>query len=281
WDNYKISGKNIAPGRGAPAGTPNYDASREDNLFNYQLGLAYKPLPNGTIYATFGTSSTPSSVAGNNVNDVVSSDSADLEPEKSRTVEVGTKWQLFDDRLMLTAALFQDVRKNTSVMVSATESEQVGKAKVRGIELGFSGSITPKWNVFGGYTFMDSELVKGAFDSGAVGQELPNTPRNAFSLWTTYQVLPQLTLGGGAYYVDKVYGNADTGRNANGTPKARWVPSYWRFDAMAAYRFNEHLSAQLNVVNLFDKTYYTRAYGAHYAALGTGRAAVLSLNVKY
>lgn len=281
WDNYQISGKNIAPGRGAPAGTPNYDASREDNLFNYQLGLAYKPLPNGTIYATFGTSSTPSSVAGNNVNDVVSEDSAGLEPEKSRTVEVGTKWQLFDDSLMLTAALFQDVRKNTNVMVSATESEQVGKSKVRGIELGFSGSITPKWNVFGGYTFMDSELVSGAFESGAVGQELPNTPRHAFSLWSTYQVLPKLTLGGGAYYVDKVYGNADAGRNADGTPRARWVPSYWRFDAMAAYRFNEHLSAQLNVVNLFDKTYYTRAYGAHYAALGTGRAALLSVNLKY
>ncbi len=281
WDNYQISGKNIAPGRGAPAGTPNYDASREDNLFNYQLGLAYKPLPNGTIYATFGTSSTPSSVAGNNVNDVVSEDSAGLEPEKSRTVEVGTKWQLFDDSLMLTAALFQDVRKNTNVMVSATESEQVGKSKVRGIELGFSGSITPKWNVFGGYTFMDSELVSGAFESGAVGQDLPNTPRHAFSLWSTYQVLPKLTLGGGAYYVDKVYGNADAGRNADGTPRARWVPSYWRFDAMAAYRFNEHLSAQLNVVNLFDKTYYTRAYGAHYAALGTGRAALLSVNLKY
>ena len=281
WDNYKISGKNIAPGRGAPAGSPHYDASREDNLFNYQLGLAYKPLPNGTIYATFGTSSTPSAVAGSNVNDVVTNDSADLEPEKSRTVEVGTKWQVFDDRLTLSAALFQDIRKNTSVAISATESEQVGKAKVRGLELGFSGSITPKWNVYGGYTFMDSELVKGAFESGAVGQDLPNTPRNAFSLWTTYKLLPQLTVGGGAYYVDKVYGNADSSHNADGTPKARWVPSYWRFDAMAAYEFNDHLSAQLNVINLFDETYYTKAYGAHYAALGTGRAAVLSVNVKY
>src|SRR3546814_2420260 len=56
WDNYKISGKNIAPGRGAPAGSPHYDADREDNLFNYQLGLAYKPLPNGTIRSEEHTS---------------------------------------------------------------------------------------------------------------------------------------------------------------------------------------------------------------------------------
>ncbi len=282
WDNYRTSGSNIARGRNDPAGTPAfYSTSREDNLFNYQVGLAYKPLPNGTIYATYGTSSTPSAIAAGAISDAATMTSQSLEPEKSRTVELGTKWQVFDDRLTLSAAAFQDIRKNTSVAVSATETEQIGEAKVRGIELGFSGSITPRWNVFGGYTFMNSEMTKGAFNSGAVGQDLPNTPRNAFSLWTTYKVLPKLTVGGGAYYVDKVYGNSDSTKNADGTPKARWVPSYWRFDAMASYDFNERVSAQLNVLNIFDETYYTKAYAAHYAALGTGRAALLSLRMRY
>jgi catecholate siderophore receptor len=282
WDNYRTGGSNIARGRNDPASAPAiYSTSREDNLFNYQVGVAYKPMPNGTIYATYGTSSTPSAIASSAVSDAATLTSQSLEPEKSRTVEVGTKWQVFDDRLTLSAAAFQDIRKNTSVAVSATETEQVGEAKVRGIELGFSGSITPRWNVFGGYTFMNSELTKGAFNSGAVGQDLPNTPRNAFSLWTTYKVLPKLTVGGGAYYVDKVYGNSDSAKNADGTPKARWVPSYWRFDAMAAYEFNENVSAQLNVLNIFDETYYTKAYAAHYAALGTGRAALLSLRMRY
>ncbi|SSW70551.1 putative TonB-dependent receptor BfrD [Achromobacter veterisilvae] len=282
WDNYRTSGSNIARGRNDPASAPAiYSTSREDNLFNYQVGVAYKPMPNGTIYATYGTSSTPSAIASSAISDAASLTSQSLEPEKSRTVEVGTKWQVFDDRLTLSAAAFQDIRKNTSVAVSATETEQVGEAKVRGIELGFSGSITPRWNVFGGYTFMNSELTKGAFNSGAVGQDLPNTPRNAFSLWTTYKVLPKLTVGGGAYYVDKVYGNSDSAKNADGTPKTRWVPSYWRFDAMAAYEFNENVSAQLNVLNIFDETYYTKAYAAHYAALGTGRAALLSLRMRY
>jgi len=280
-DRYSTSGKNLTKGRNDPAGTPDvYDTSRDDTLFNYQLGVAYKPLPNGTVYASFGTSSTPAAIS-TAISDSVSAGNADLEPEKSRTVEVGTKWQVLDDRLALSAALFQDIRKNTNVQVSANETEQVGKAKVRGLELGFSGSITPKWNVYGGYTFMDSELVKGAANSGAEGEDLPNTPRHAFSLWSTYKVLPQLTVGGGAYYVAKVYGNSDASDNANGTPKARWVPSYWRFDAMAAYQFNEHLTAQLNINNLFDETYYTKAYASHYAALGAGRSAVLSLNVKY
>jgi catecholate siderophore receptor len=279
WDRYDTSGANIPAGRGQTGGP--FDLRRTDNMWNYQLGLAYKPVPNGTFYVTYGTSSTPSAIAASAVSDAITTTAASLEPERSRTVEVGTKWQVLDNRLTLSAAAFQDIRKNTSVAVSADETEQIGKAKVRGIELGFAGSITPKWNVYGGYAFMDSELQEGAFNSGAVGEDLPNTPRNTFSLWTTYRLMPKLTVGGGAYYVDKVYGNSDSGTNANGTPKARWVPSYWRFDAMAAYEFNEHFSAQLNVVNLFDKTYYTKAYASHYAQLGTGRAAILSLNVKY
>jgi catecholate siderophore receptor len=279
WDRYDTRGANIPATRDQTGGP--FNLSRTDIMWNYQLGLAYKPVQNGTFYVTYGTSSTPSTIAASAVSDAITSTAATLKPETSRTVEVGTKWQVFDNRLTLSAAAFKDIRKNTSVAVSASENQQIGKAEVRGIELGFAGSITPKWNVYGGYTFMDSETKEGAFNSGAVGQDLPNTPRNAFNLWTTYRVLPKMVVGGGAYYVDKVYGNSDRANNSNGTPKARWVPPYWRFDAMAAYEFNEHVSAQLNVLNIFDKTYYTKAYAAHYAQLGTGRAAILSFSVRY
>ncbi len=279
WDNYRVSGADIRKVRNDPAS--GYSVSREDDLFNYQLGLAYKPLPDGTIYASYGTASTPSALAGRTDIDTVSQSSSSLLPEKSRTVELGTKWQMFNERLTLSGAVFQDNRKNTNIEVAKDEWAQAGETRVRGIELGFSGGITPQWNVYGGYVFMDSKMIEGPYNSGAVGRDLTNTPRNSFSLWSTYKVLPELTLGGGAYYVDKVYGNADANRNANGTPKTRWVPSYWRFDAMAAYKFSHNVSAQLNVLNVFDKTYYTKAYAAHYAALGTGRAALLSVKVRY
>ena len=273
WDDYRT--------RGHDKKQKSY--SRTDNLLNYQLGLAYKPVPQGTIYASFGTSSTPSAVSGATASDILrkSQDEA-AGPEKSRTVEAGVKWQVFDERLTLTGAVFQDTRKNTNIEVLPNEYEQAGQTRVRGFELGFSGAITPAWNVYGGYTFLDSKLIRGGRkDIGAEGQDLPNTPRNAFSLWSTYKVLPELTLGGGAYYVDKVFGNADAGADASGAPKARWVPSYWRFDAMAKYKFSPNLSLQLNVLNVFDTTYYTRARPKNHAALGTGRAALLSVKVRY
>ncbi|MFY3150637.1 TonB-dependent receptor [Achromobacter xylosoxidans] len=273
WDNYRTSGHD----------KKKQGYSRTDNLFNYQLGLAYKPVPQGTIYASYGTSSTPSAVAGATASDILrkSSDEA-AAPEKSRSVEAGVKWLVLDERLTLTGAVFQDTRRNTNIEVLPNEYEQAGQTRVRGIELGFSGSITPAWNIYGGYTFLDSKLIRGGRkDIGAEGQDLPNTPRNAFSLWSTYKVLPELTLGGGAYYVDKVYGNADAGVDASGAPKAHWVPSYWRFDAMAKYKFSSHLALQLNVLNVFDQTFYTRARPKNHAALGTGRAALLSVRLRY
>nr|WP_323016820.1 TonB-dependent receptor [Castellaniella sp.] len=69
---------------------------RHDTLFNYQLGLVYKPAANGSIYASFGTSSTP---AGATLGEGSESQSLtpgrnnsglnaeDLAPEKNRTMQ--------------------------------------------------------------------------------------------------------------------------------------------------------------------------------------------------
>ncbi len=85
-------------------------------------------------------------------------------------------------------------------------------------------------------------------------------------------MLPGLILGGGANYVSKVWGN-----EAN----TKWVPAYWRFDAMAAYRLSKFASVQLNLQNLTDKAYYAQAHRNHYATMAPGRAATLTLTLRY
>jgi catecholate siderophore receptor len=59
------------------------------------------------------------------------------------------------------------------------------------------------------------------------------------------------------------------------------VPSYWRFDAMASYEVNKNVSLRLNVQNLFDKTYYDKAYATHMVSVGQGRQGILSVNLKF
>lgn len=101
WDHYKTSGRNL-PVRGAKP--PVYErAARTDNLFNYQLGLVYKPRPDGSVYASYGTASTPSAVSDYAPADSISGTSQQLKPERSEAIEIGTKWQVLDRRLLVTA----------------------------------------------------------------------------------------------------------------------------------------------------------------------------------
>ncbi len=54
-DHYRLNVSGPAGGR-APNNYPAYDLQRSDTLWNYQLGVVYKPAANGSIYASLGTS---------------------------------------------------------------------------------------------------------------------------------------------------------------------------------------------------------------------------------
>ena len=50
---------------------------------------------------------------------------------------------------------------------------------------------------------------------------------------------------------------------------------------MAKYDVNKNVNVQLNVNNLSDTRYFSKAYASHFAAEAEGRSAVVSLNFKY
>ena len=248
-----------------------------------QFGVVYKPAENGSIYASYATSATPpgstlgEGMDGNPLGGTVDRNKdvlkSDMEPETTKNYEIGTKWDLLNDRLSLTADIFRTEKENARVQVDTTSYENAGKTRVQGIELSASGKITDKWQVFAGYAYMDSEQVDaGPLNRANEGNELPNTPKNSASVWTTYQVTPKLTIGGGAFYVDDVFGSV-----ANTT----MVDSYVRYDAMAAYKLSKNVDLQLNVQNLTDETYYDKAFSTHFANQAAGRTALLSTNFHF
>ncbi|MCY1312623.1 putative TonB-dependent receptor BfrD [compost metagenome] len=85
-------------------------------------------------------------------------------------------------------------------------------------------------------------------------------------------MVPKLTIGGGAFYVDDVFGD---------TNNSVYVPSYWRYDAMASYQLTKNVDLQLNVQNLTDEVYYDKAYSAHFANQAAGRTALLTTSVHF
>ncbi|ANF81016.1 ligand-gated channel protein [Acinetobacter sp. NCu2D-2] len=257
----------------------------DKDFINYQAGITYKPVENGSIYASYATSSNPVGVDGGDGSEGITAAIQNLKPEEVRTMELGTKWDILNDKLNLTAAIFRTEKTNTRATADDGTTRNIGETRVDGFEFGINGQITDKWAVSAGYTYLDSELVDGGFTevkpsttpktyepSPNNGNQVQNVAKNSATLWTTYDVTPALTLGAGAIAMDKVYGNA-----AN----TKFVPGYVRYDAMARYNVNKNVDLQLNVNNLTDTRYFTKAYSSHYATEAEGRSAVLSLNFKY
>ncbi len=249
------------------------------DFVNYQIGLNYKPTPSSSLYVSYATASTPPTIAAGDQNTAATPAQALLDPEDTTSLEAGAKWNVFGDKLALSGAVFRTERKNAVIAVSATQTEQAGEVRVQGVELGVSGSVTRAWQVFGGYTYMDSELVRGPYTSVNIGDPLANTPKHTVSLFSTYRVTPQLSVGGGAYYVSKSFGG-NQGGAGGGTNKV-FAPSYTRYDAFASWSLSKAVALQLNVQNLTDERYILRTNGVHHADPAPSRQATLTVNVKY
>jgi catecholate siderophore receptor len=269
YDNYKTTSSGFATR--APAG--NFSRENTSDLVNYQVGLVYKPLPNGSVYAAYSTSSNPGGETSGNGGLELTAANSDLDPERNRNYEIGTKWDFFGDDLSVTAALFRTEKTNARIDDPDGATTQVldGEQEVNGLELTYAGKITHNWRVYGGYTYMESEVVKTTRPIDE-GNHMPSTPRNNFTFWSTYDLMPELTVGAGATFVDSQFGNV-----ANTVE----IPSYWRYDAMATYRLSKNVDLQLNVQNLTDKRYFDQILQNHYAHVAAGRTALLSTSFHF
>lgn len=254
------------------AGAP--DLKNLSNLFSFQLGLVYKVLPSLSLYASYGTSANPpganSGLGGGT--DQLTATNNNLSPERSRNIEIGAKWDVIDQRLSLTAALFQTDKTNARVSDGLGGTINAGSQRVRGAELGWAGSLTSHWRVFGGYSYLNAVTTDAgpAAAPGSNGLPMVMVPKHNLTLWTDYEVMPKLTLGAGMTLSSLTY--------ASVSPSVRkWTPGYARFDAMATYRVSRSVDLQLNVQNIFDKKYYSSAYPI-YATWAPGRTAMLTLN---
>ncbi|HEY9111254.1 MAG TPA: catecholate siderophore receptor Fiu [Rhodanobacteraceae bacterium] len=289
-DHYSTDFQSVLPcgtSRRAPAcGTnpvatpvPAVDAEKGGNLYGYKLGVVYKPVAQGSVYANFAVSAEPP--GGNSLELSSSARSADnpaFDPQRARTVELGTKWDVFGDQLRLTTALYRTVVTNLVVQDPVDQQYyQIGRQRVQGVELGAIGRITPHWAVSAGYTIMDAKVARGNALAQNGSDDLPYTPKSAFTAWSTWQLPHHITIGGGARYAGEMHRGRD---GALGTPA--FTEAYWVFDAMASYAINRHAILQLNVYNLFDKDYVPAINKSGYRYTpGTPRSALLTLNIHY
>ncbi|HSI29080.1 MAG TPA: catecholate siderophore receptor Fiu [Methylophilus sp.] len=259
-----------AVGSIAPSG-----GSASDNLLSWKTGLLFKPATNGSIYASYATSSTPPGSANFAlVSTANNQNNGALDPQKTDNVEVGTKWNLLDNQLTVTAAVFRTENDKQTSFNDLLQPQQIGKTRVTGYELLAVGQLTEFWQLSAGVTKLNAKALDQQNDTGVDTTGVRWTPDYSATLWTQYQ-FNDFTFGGGARYMgDQKRLITTQNPVTQNTPD---IDSYVVADAMAAYAVNKNLRLRLNVYNIFNKEYVeTLNNGGSRLRLGLPRSAMLN-----
>lgn len=262
--------RNQVLGRGAETPTA-YDYS--DGLWNGHVGLVRNIGSEGNVYLTYSTATNinggESDVGGScgygglcgDPDQVISSD-----PERVRNIELGTKWEVFDARLLATAAIFQttkdDVMESVGDAYSSLGTLNTGKNRVQGVEVSLTGAITDKLSAQFNAALMDSEVLE-AFSQDNIGLALSNFADNHAYLQLRYDATNTVSFGGSITYKSEMYGGQpDTaaGFNSELGEYSVVVPSYQVVDLFVNYYPSDKVNLKLSLNNVTDEEYWTAAY---------------------
>ena len=221
-------------------------------------------------------------------------DGSPLDPATGENYEIGIKGSLYGGRLNTSFAVFRTNEEGRSqadpnfpqpCAGSPTGGAcflNDGKVRSQGFEAELSGALTPSWNAAAGYTFNTTKYLRDRTASGApsANERRPYstfTPKHMFRLWSSYRLpgdLNNIDVGGGVRVQSRTYRTSGTIELNQGM--------YALWDARVGYRVNKHVSAALNVSNIFDKKYY-RTLGSERGSnwYGEPRSVMLTVQAQY
>ncbi|MBQ4860758.1 TonB-dependent receptor [Pseudoalteromonas sp. MMG013] len=232
-----------------------YDKQNKEGADNESFlpkgGVLYHPSDNGTVYFSYSEGFEPQrSDRLDNKED--ENHNMKLDAVTSQQYEVGTKWQLADDRLLVTAAAF-DISK-TGMLISVrsdsaeyqTVTTQAGEQRHKGVEFTAQGAVNDRLFVMGSLMNLSAEYVQ---DKKYQGNTPIDAPQWSASLWSRYEFSDVFAINAGAFYQGERFANYE-----NTITKA----AYTRIDAGATYKLglkHADVNVRFNIENLFDKNY--------------------------
>ncbi|WP_291923993.1 TonB-dependent siderophore receptor [Limnohabitans sp.] len=260
---------------------------RNDTLWSPRIGAIWQPADDATYYVSYGTSYNTSGdtyqfALGSFAAGSHNARTANTSPEKSRNIEIGSKFELFEKKTLLGIAFFHSQKyneRNTDPDSAASQMLLSGQRHASGMEFNFAGRITPAWEVFFNHTWIPraridvSNQTLSANGTGAQvqGDRSALTPKHSASLWTTWRLHPQWRMGAGL--------NHRSEQNPEG---ARHVtaPAFTTVDAMAEYTLSDATLLKLNITNLGNQLYADSLYRGFYMP-GASRRVELSLKTLF
>jgi iron complex outermembrane recepter protein len=234
--------------------------TQNDGAFSPRIGLVYQPSENVSLYTSYSQSFRQA--VGQNP------DNRLFEPTRGTQYEIGVKADFLGGKLSTTLAAYNLIKTNVltpdpdPILAQQGFQVQVGEQQSRGIELDIAGEILPGWKIIASYALTDAKVTADNSIPSVVGNRLIGVPENQASLWTTYEIqkgnLQGLGFGLGLFYVGERQGNiANSAR----------MDDYLRTDAAIYYR-RDGFNTAINVRNLFNIDYLTRAFDSLYVLRG-------------
>jgi outer membrane receptor for ferric coprogen and ferric-rhodotorulic acid len=254
--------------------TPAAYTIEHENIFTPYAGLVFDVASNVSAYASYADIYKPQTnkdASGNY-----------LDPLQGKTFEAGLKAELLDGRLNASGNVFQVRQDNYAVQIGIDPNTGEGiyraaqGVKAKGYELELTGQVAPGWELTAGWTQYSARDADGA--DVAVDHS-----RKQLKMFTTYALQGAwrgLSVGGGLTWEGD---RPITATNpVTGLDEKVGQPAYALVDLMARYAFDPRLSLQLNVFNVFDKTYRSGSFwwGAPYT-YGEPRKVLLTLDYRF
>ena len=243
-----------------------------------RAGLVYRYTDELSFYGSYTESFKPNSTIAPLSGSSTVLDGS-IAPEEAKSWEIGAKLDM-PGRVTGNVALFDIKKRNVLVANSegpVTIYSAAGEVRSRGLEVDLSGQLSDRWSMIGSYAYTDAEVTE---DPIYKGKKLQNVAKNSGSLSAVYDFGTivggdQLRVGAGARYVGERAGNAVNDFD---------LPSYTVADAFATYDTKvegQKVKFQLNVKNLFDRTYYTSAASRFFVSMGDSRQVSLSSTLEF
>ncbi|WP_295116960.1 TonB-dependent receptor [uncultured Chitinophaga sp.] len=223
-----------------------------------KIGVTYSFPSNTHVYASYITGFQPVSSASLLFGTVEGG--GELKPEYSDQFEIGAKQELFDNNLLLTAAVYQIRKTNVTQLTNPTVPDandriwrQLGEVTSKGIEIEFNGRISQSFAVNGAYNYNDAKITED-INPAKINEKLGMAPLHQGNLWAKYEIVN-----------DKAFNGLGFGAGINISSETPMLqaptlstPGYTVADAAIFYKINR-VSLNLNINNVFDKRYYTGA----------------------
>jgi catecholate siderophore receptor len=253
-----------------------YTRKADNELVNPKVAAMWEPSEVMSFYVSWSESSTP---PGNSVGngDALSQlgagatiSSASLDPETSEMIDIGAKFGLFHQRLLLQAGIYQIERDNSQEVDPATGNTITSpepSQELRGAELSLSGVVADSLLLSVNYAYIDA--INQDADPAEHGKQIryvPETSASAWATWTPAGRLDGFEFGLGLNHQSEIYLNfANT----------QVTPSYTAIDGLLSYNF-QNARIALNGYNLTDEKYYSQVNGGRVVP-AAGRSFVASL----